>query len=1024
MHRHDFSMHRHAFTLNSIIDTIVYYLQVPIQVIFINGVSDSPPVYITVFICNQPVQMELDTGAGVSIISFKLYSTLFKHIALSQVFVSLNSYSGPIKVYGQIIVDVVYSNSLPIKLPLLVCEASQHVRSLFGRPWLDILMPDWRNAFNVPVRSLACKPDHVTQFRVMFPNIFDLANDNPIRHFKATLLLKENVQNVFARAYSLPYALIDTVEDLIVNLLSQNKIFQVSHSDNASPCLPVKKKSGGYRLCVDFKRTLNKQLHVNQYPLPVIEDIFASLANAVIFTTIDLSDAYTQLELNDASKPFVTANTHKGLYRFNRLIYGISSAPAIFQQVMDCILKGISGVTCYLDDILIHGSSFDECHSRTVLVLTKLSEYNVKINSCKSQWFVNQVEHLGWHLSKDGRKPSSEKISAVSKAMVPKTKKQIDSFLGLFTYYHQFLPNFSAVSKPLRDLNDPIVWTDKCQSAYDSCKKLFVSSGVLIHYNPKLQIIVACDASPYGLGAILSHKFELNGVVVERPVIFASCSLTDCQQRYAQIDREALAIMFAISRFHKYIWGRKFILQTDNAPLRHILCPDKPIPVMAAQRLQHWAYALQAYQFEIVHKQGSALLHVDALSRVPSPQTFVSESDLQSHFVDVLSISSIPSDLPLNVSVIREESKKDPVLSKVILQTQLGWPHLDKYLEDVLKPFFKLSSQLSIEKGCLLYMSRVVIPASLQSKVLEILHEGHAGIVRMKLLARTSVWWPNISKDIETKCQFCSSCSVVNFKRSHDYVPWPEAKSPFERIHVDFYTFEQNQYFIIADSFSKWLHVQRLVNTRACDVISVLETVFSIFGDPAKIVSDNGPPFDAIDYVDFCTSRDIIVLYSPEYHPESNGYGERSVFIAKGSVGKLALDARKASNIPENEFLSTAECDKIVTKFLFTYRNTPTTTTLVSPNQMLLSYQPRTNLSRLLPSISCNPPSNLPYRDGQSVLVKLHKRSPPVRGTVVRCLGPTRYLVSFQGVLRKPHVNQMRHAPAILKCFNLCACTI
>ena len=121
-----------------------------------------------------------------------------------------------------------------------------------------------------------------------------------------------------------------------------------------------------------------------------------------------------------------------------------------------------------------------------------------------------------------------------------------------------------------------------------------------------------------------------------------------------------------------------------------------------------------------------------------------------------------------------------------------------------------------------------------------------------------------------------------------------------------------------------------------------MSTIFSIFGDPVKIVSDNGPPFDSNDYVEFCTNRDIIVLYSPEYHPESNGFGERSVQIAKGSIKKLALDAKKSANMPDNEFLSPAECEKIVTKFLTSYRNIPTTTTLVPPSQMLLSFQPRT----------------------------------------------------------------------------------
>ncbi|XP_034244764.1 uncharacterized protein K02A2.6-like [Thrips palmi] len=463
--------------------------------------------------------------------------------------------------------------------------------------------------------------------------------------------------------------------------------------------------------------------------------------------------------------------------------------------------------------------------------------------------------------------------------------------------------------------------------------------------------------------------------------------------------------MFAIRKFFKYLWGRKFKLVTDNAPLKHILSPDKSIPVLSAQRLQHWSYILQAYQFEIVHRSGSLLSHVDALSRLPCDE----------YAPDDLEVCSIAKDLPLNSSIISDETKKDSVLQHVLFQTKVGWPVVPKYLPEIVKPFFKFRDQLSLEKGCVLYNARVVIPASLQSKVLDILHEGHAGIVRMKMLARTSVWWQDLSRDIETKCDLCNSCSMVNFKRSHDYVPWPEAKSPFERVHIDFATLCSKHYFVFADSFSKWIHVQRMSSMRAIDVIVVLTTVFSIFGDPMSIISDNGPPFDSVEYVDFCTSRDIVVCHSPPYHPESNGFAERAVQIAKKSLEKLLLDSH--NNTPDDN-----TCDLIVNKFLTSYRNTPTTTTLKAPNEVLLSFKPVTSLSRLLPNFRSESAKKSEFRDGESVVVKLSKNHPPVKGTIVRRLGPTRYLVSFEGVLRKPHINQMNHSYELVRCVNFTAC--
>ncbi|XP_026289394.1 uncharacterized protein K02A2.6-like [Frankliniella occidentalis] len=272
------------------------------------------------------------------------------------------------------------------------------------------------------------------------------------------------------------------------------------------------------------------------------------------------------------------------------------------------------------------------------------------------------------------------------------------------------------------------------------------------------------------------------------------------------------------------------------------------------------------------------------------------------------------------------------------------------------------------------------------------------------MLARSSVWWPSVNEDFESRCQLCQPCSLVNFKRSHDYVPWPEAKEPMQRVHVDFYTFKGIHFFLFADSFSKWIHVQRMVRTTAADVISVLSTIFAIWGDPQTLESDNGPPFDSFDLIDFCTARDIILTHSPAYHPESNGFAQRSVQIAKKSIENMFLEFQ-AIDPTHLQVFPIDVCDKLVNKFLSTYRNTPTTTTLRSPNDVLLNFKPNSSLSRVLPKVL---KSNVQkFRDGEAVLVKLQKRSPPIKGYVVRSLGPIRYLASFEGVIRGPHTNQM-----------------
>ena len=393
--------------------------------------------------------------------------------------------------------------------------------------------------------------------------------------------------------------------------------------------------------------------------------------------------------------------------------------------------------------------------------------------------------------------------------------------------------------------------------------------------------------------------------------------------------------------------------------------------------------------------------HVDALSRLPSTELFM----------DVLYINQlIPSNLPLNFSIVAEQTSKDPVLSKVMEITRMGWPSHPTGLSDSVKCFFRLRNSLTIDQECLLFGSKVVVPSSLRSQVLDLLHDCHPGIVRMKMLARSCVWWPNIDSDIETKCSLCEPCSLHNAKRNHDfYVPWTPAKSPFERVHIDFYTFEGCNFLLFSEAFSKWLSINLMPACDAVNVIQVLETIFSIFDNPMKIVSDNGPPFTSQDFIQFCTSKDILLLHSPEYHPESNDQAESPIGHAKRTLRKLISDFKTKCNVIGE--LSTNQLLEIVIKFLSSVRNIPSTVTGKTPNELLFAFKPRTLLSNLHPS-SKTVHVNNPFNSGDKVYIKYGKRVPVVKGTVIRPLGNSRYLVCVEGVMKTPHVNQLSFAPA------------
>lgn len=213
--------------------------------------------------------------------------------------------------------------------------------------------------------------------------------------------------------------------------------------------MAVPKKNGQVRLCGDYKVTLNPKIDVDQYPLPRSEDMFATLAGGQRFTVLDLTDAYQQLPLDESSKPFVTINTHRGLYRYNRLPFGVASAPAVFQKTMDTILQGIEGVVCYIDDILITGKTPEEHLRHLEAVLERLKQAGVHVRRAKCSFLKQSVDFLGYRIDAEGRHPLPDKLKAITQAPAPKNVTELRSFLGLLNYYGCFISNLSSLLHPL-----------------------------------------------------------------------------------------------------------------------------------------------------------------------------------------------------------------------------------------------------------------------------------------------------------------------------------------------------------------------------------------------------------------------------------------------------------------------------------------------------------------------------------------------------------------------------------------------
>ena len=705
--------------------------------------------------------MELDTGAGVSLVSEKTWVEELGKPELSSIDLPLEGYPNrPLRVLGQCHVDVKVHGKEAM-LPLIVVEGDGI--SLFGRNWLQSLKLNWMEIakINSVTKNHFENKRELENLLAEYQEIFgtDLGKCKGV---KAHLYVKPDAKPKFYRPRPIPLALKDKIEADLDRMVKLEIIEKVDTSEWASPTVPVMKADGSVRHCGDYKVTINPHLDVNQHPLPKPDELFATLNGGQHFTKLDLSEAYLQIELEDESKQFLVINTHKGLYRFNRLPYGVASAPAIFQKVMDQVLQGLPGIACYIDDILVTGRT-DEEHMRNLkAVFKRLKEHGFRLKMRKCQFFRESVEYLGKIISSEGLHTSPTKVEAILKVAPPTDVSQLRSFLGMVNHYGRFIKCLADLSAPLNRLlrkDEPWSWNTECQDSFVKIKEALTTTTVLAHFSPELPLGIACDASAVGIGAVLFHRYPDGS---ERPIAYASKSLTKAEKNYSQIEREALSIIFGVRKFHQFLYGRSFILVTDHKPLLTIFGPKKGIPVMSASRLQRWAIILSAYTYSIEYKPTRQHGNADCLSRLPLDTDPVFEKYQSLHpVVNVIQQNQL-TQLPVSAEEVKNATEKDPVLKQVIARIKGGWPKTQKNLPPELHPFFNRRFQLTIQEGCILCGLKVVIPSALKERVLEEIHEGHTGIVKMKSIARIHVWWPKIDVDIERTVSKCTACQETS----------------------------------------------------------------------------------------------------------------------------------------------------------------------------------------------------------------------------------------------------------------------
>ena len=887
------------------------------------------PLLVTVKVEGKySLQMEVDTGASVSLISEVTLKKTWtdKTPKLGPTNVTLRSYSGEvIKALGELNVAVEYGGQKR-RLSLLVVTGNGP--SLLGRDWLKQLKLNWGELFHLNCAATLTLQGVLQRHGEVFKEGL-----GKIKGMEVKIHLEPGAQPQFFQPRIVPLALRARVEKELERLAEEKVIEPVQFSEWAAPIVPVFKENGSVRICGDYKVTVNRFAKTEKYPLPRIEDLFAALSGGQSFTKLDLANAYLQLPLEDKSRNYVTINTHKGLFRYNRLPFGVASAPAVFQRTIESLLQGIQRVVAYIDDILITGESEQEHLKNLDEVLKRLEAAGLRLKAEKCKFMMAEVEYLGHRISKEGIFPTLAKVTAIKEAPVPSNVQQLRSFLGLINYYGKFLPNLSSKLAPLHSLLEngkPWQWLDIHQKAFDCAKSQLTSSQVLTHFDSNKEVILSCDASPYGVGAVLAHRFPDGS---ERPIAFASRTLAPAERNYSQLDKEGLAIIFGVKKFHNFLMGHQFTIFTDHKPLKHLFGEDKAIPPMASARLQRWALILSAYQYRIVHKPGKENANADVLSRLPLPEC---PSEVPLPGETVLLLETLEAS-PVNAKQIAKWTERDPVLSKVKKWLTDGWPERER--EEDLRPYRQRKDELSLQDGCILWGQRVIVPEPGHKLVVEELHAGHQGISRMKSLARSFVWWPKLDADLEDRAKRCEICQVHQKAPAPAPLhPWEWPEMPWCRLHLDYAgPFQGKMFLLIIDAHSKWLDAHVVESATSAVTIQKLESSFSCHGLPVTVVTDNGSAFTSQEFKDFLRSNGVKHVTTSPYHPASNGLVERAVQTMKMALKKTA-DKRMSV---ESRLL----------QFLFQYRITLHTTTGLSPAELLMGRRLRSHLSLLHPGV-------------------------------------------------------------------------
>ncbi|GBM44476.1 Retrovirus-related Pol polyprotein from transposon 17.6 [Araneus ventricosus] len=648
------------------------------------------------------------------------------------------------------------------------------------------------------------------------------------------------------------------------------------------------------RICID-PRPLNEAVKIPHYPIPSADRLMTNLQGSTVFSLFDATNG-----------------------------------PEEFQKAVEELFENEPNVIPYFDDIYIGSKTMEEHCKALRSVLNIARKNNLKFNPLKTQLAKSSITYLGHKISGKGIEPDSKKLESIEIFPTPQNKQELQRFLGMVTYLAKFAPILSNMAHSLRQLlkkNSVWLWDSNMERDFELIKKKLLEVPCLQIFYSNKPVILSVDASTYGLGAVLLQNSQ--------PVAYGSVSLTNTQQRYAQIEKELLAVIFGLEHFNYYTYGRNVTVETDHKPLLGL--SKKPYDSISP-RLQRMLLRLNKYNVNLIYVPGKQLVIADTLSRAQLNYKIFNDDNVYETPADLCLLATAS---PTRWEELSKLTKDDPELYDVVYHIKNGWP--DKInTRKYAKQLWHCKAELYLTKeGLICRGSRLVVPNESRTDILEKIHTSHRGIVSCKIKAKEYFYWPGINNDIDnfiSKCDLCQEYQRNNNKECLINPPIPDR--PWEKVGCDFFELRGKHYLLIIDYFSKYVALQQMNSTNAFSVINCMKSIFARHGIPEVVISDGGPPFDSFALKEFFEEWGIEHNTSSPYFSRSNGQVERAIQTLKRSLIKADREG------------------KDIYLVLLDYRISPSPD-LVSPAELLMGRKSRS----MLPCLSKQLKPKYPIKD-------------------------------------------------------------